>query len=573
MISPNYLVQSYLVILLIFLSTNIAFSQSPKFWAITDEDGLPSMTVYDILQDQKGFIWLGTEAGICKYDGYKFQTFEIPNSKGKSFTHLMEDKEGRIYFSNFANQLFYFYQEKIHQLELPNTVQKYKLQDYLIDENDQVWIISDKIYRYHPKNNEWNIFNLEVVTNDNTIRNIELDAENQIWVHLYDEIKLINSAYQIKDEKIQYEVAFHSFPTFGSFTIQNQKLLLFHSSYGDICTYTLQNNSYKQEDCKKIPLPNSYINDIWTDKQKNTWFLTTSGILLSDEKDKYFPNKAVYLKDKIISGMIQDNEGNYWVTTIGDGVYMSPNNEILTYNSNTSNFAFDKVNCIIEDGEHNLIIGTNGNKVFRFNTKDKVISTYQLNNGDIECLFLDKHEKQLYIENGSLVVFDLENSSKLRYLGAGSTPKDIESYQKKYLVIANGNGAMLVSKDGESSILPQSKYRKNFTLESDYRIWLRKVRSHSVSVDEKQDRIWVGYADALYYYQNARQQELTTPKGEAIIALDLVFAQDGTLWIGTAQQGIFALDRNLNIKLHLTIQEGLISNLCRVVEPYGENFG
>lgn len=30
----------------------------------TDRDGLPSMEIYDLLQDQKGYLWLGTEAGL-----------------------------------------------------------------------------------------------------------------------------------------------------------------------------------------------------------------------------------------------------------------------------------------------------------------------------------------------------------------------------------------------------------------------------------------------------------------------------------------------------------------------------
>ena len=35
-------------------------------------DGLPSNTIYCTMQDRNGFIWIGTDDGICVYDGYRF---------------------------------------------------------------------------------------------------------------------------------------------------------------------------------------------------------------------------------------------------------------------------------------------------------------------------------------------------------------------------------------------------------------------------------------------------------------------------------------------------------------------
>jgi ligand-binding sensor domain-containing protein len=37
---------------------------------ITIEDGLRSNTVRNVVQDYRGFIWLGTDNGLCRYDGY-----------------------------------------------------------------------------------------------------------------------------------------------------------------------------------------------------------------------------------------------------------------------------------------------------------------------------------------------------------------------------------------------------------------------------------------------------------------------------------------------------------------------
>ena len=41
------------------------------------KEGLPSSTIYSIIQDNKGFIWIGTESGLVRYDGTKFRVYTI----------------------------------------------------------------------------------------------------------------------------------------------------------------------------------------------------------------------------------------------------------------------------------------------------------------------------------------------------------------------------------------------------------------------------------------------------------------------------------------------------------------
>ena len=47
---------------------------------LTTEDGLPSNTVRNIVQDRQGFIWLGTDKGLCRYDGVQVRVFRIPEN-------------------------------------------------------------------------------------------------------------------------------------------------------------------------------------------------------------------------------------------------------------------------------------------------------------------------------------------------------------------------------------------------------------------------------------------------------------------------------------------------------------
>ena len=57
--------------------TDLTFAQNKpiKFNRITSSNGLSQNKVAAIVQDNDGFIWLGTEDGLNKYDGYNFQIF------------------------------------------------------------------------------------------------------------------------------------------------------------------------------------------------------------------------------------------------------------------------------------------------------------------------------------------------------------------------------------------------------------------------------------------------------------------------------------------------------------------
>ena len=63
-------------LLLVFLLVGkTCFSQDLSFQHFTSENGLSENFIYSILQDKKGFLWIGTHDGLNRYDGYRFQKF------------------------------------------------------------------------------------------------------------------------------------------------------------------------------------------------------------------------------------------------------------------------------------------------------------------------------------------------------------------------------------------------------------------------------------------------------------------------------------------------------------------
>ena len=79
----------------------------------TQEEGLPSNTVYSALKDRDGFMWFGTWHGLCSFDGAKFAAYtsrwnhlsDVPPQKVRN---LVEDSDGYLWIRNTDNHLYLF---------------------------------------------------------------------------------------------------------------------------------------------------------------------------------------------------------------------------------------------------------------------------------------------------------------------------------------------------------------------------------------------------------------------------------------------------------------------------------
>ena len=73
--------QPFLLLLLFYLlSLNSLIAQAPehvRFKHISIEEGLPGRYALSIIQDRKGFIWIGSSYGLSRYDGYSLKNYRF----------------------------------------------------------------------------------------------------------------------------------------------------------------------------------------------------------------------------------------------------------------------------------------------------------------------------------------------------------------------------------------------------------------------------------------------------------------------------------------------------------------
>ena len=103
----------YCIIILIIISQINTAAQAPVLRKV---NGYRARSVYDILIDSKGFLWIASNIGVSRYDGVSFTSYSNPQQSSISVLSLTEDKYGRIWVNNLDGQIFYIQNEQMKLL-------------------------------------------------------------------------------------------------------------------------------------------------------------------------------------------------------------------------------------------------------------------------------------------------------------------------------------------------------------------------------------------------------------------------------------------------------------------------
>src|SRR5262245_12771385 len=106
------------LILCLFLFVYVGgHAQQASFRHINVSEGLPSSEVYSLLQDRKGYIWLSTDAGVCRFNGRTFTCFTTADGmKDNTVFNLLEDRKGRIWMIGYNGSVCYYDDGKIQPI-------------------------------------------------------------------------------------------------------------------------------------------------------------------------------------------------------------------------------------------------------------------------------------------------------------------------------------------------------------------------------------------------------------------------------------------------------------------------
>ena len=108
----NYSLRKILLVLTFLPLMSQAVIPDIRFRRLDTRDGLSNSQVNSILRDSRGFMWLPTPFGLCRYDGYRFRTFysfeqDTTTIRSNRVNMVMEAFDGRLWLDHGMNYAVY----------------------------------------------------------------------------------------------------------------------------------------------------------------------------------------------------------------------------------------------------------------------------------------------------------------------------------------------------------------------------------------------------------------------------------------------------------------------------------
>ena len=108
------------------------------------------MTIYEMVQDSNGILWMGTENGLVSYNGEEFTTYTHPDLKDNDIIEIALSSDGSILFFNISDQLGRLKNGQIeiifvgnaHRYDVISSIER----DYVIELNNKFGLITLEIY-------------------------------------------------------------------------------------------------------------------------------------------------------------------------------------------------------------------------------------------------------------------------------------------------------------------------------------------------------------------------------------------------------------------------------------------
>ncbi|MDB4900741.1 MAG: response regulator [Mucilaginibacter sp.] len=401
----------FTICLLVVSSCLFAQKQQLHFDHLGTANGLSELNPNAILQDSHGFIWIATNDGLNRYDGYKFKIYrndiKDTTSVGNNYIQdIKEDKDGNIWIASVGNGLnkfdrktnrFYRY---IHNGNDSRSISSNLVSRIVIESSGKIWVGTQQngldlfdpktgtcMHYLHDNNNPKSI-------NGNEIATVYNDSQNNIWVGT------VNSGLSLFDRKNNSFTNFKHLENDKESISGNKITAIFEDSMHQLWIGTQEaglNLYNKNTDIFRHFINDPYnsnslvhnsIQSIAEDDDHNLWIGTENGGLsiYNPSFNQFFNYFHDDVDNSSLSGnsvdvILKDKTGNMWIGTFGGGINLYKKNKSnfmhYKHSSLPNSLSNDFVLSFFEDDNYNIWVGTDGGGLDMFNLKSGNFTTYK----------------------------------------------------------------------------------------------------------------------------------------------------------------------------------------------------
>ncbi len=390
--------------------------------AWTTENGLPQNTVQAIVQTQDGYLWIGTQEGLVRFDGLNFTVFDKENTpafKSNDIRFLQQDRQGRLWISTSYGLVCR------HNGQFTSYTTNEGLPDNSIgpvveDVNGNVWIGTDGgLARF--ENGKFRTFTVEHGLSRNVIQTLCARANGSVLVGTSAGVQSVSgdsfstwtippallaaNITAIAESKngqlwfgtVDSVVAFDSNMTMiGSMTLPNRVNALL-ADRGDVLWIATAGgvarlrNGAIEKFTSADGLSSNLVLSVFEDREGSIWIGTEAGglNLLKSKKFNTFTTREG-LPNDLVKAVYQDPQGGVWIGSNGGGLTLFKNGKFTTWTTKDG-LSSDVVLSLAADAAGTLWVGTpDGLNRFR----DGVFQTFTfadgLSNDLVRSVFVDR---------------------------------------------------------------------------------------------------------------------------------------------------------------------------------------
>ena len=378
----NKKINIILILVCIFSCLKISTSyanirESFNFKNITIEDGLSQSTVETIYQDSKGYIWIGTNDGLDRYNGYEFKHYKHDKYDKNSIANnyivdIIEDKNGYIWVSTIGglsrinpdkDEIKNYYSK-----EYSGNLSNSNLWQILCTKDNRLIASTIDGLNVYDKNKDkfTRILYKEGELPSQYIYSLEEDINGHIWVgtdnglvELDKDLNIVKSYQDAIGDSDVYNVYDDSKGNIWVCTLDNG---LFKINLDDKRVENYKNNN------SKISIPSNNVRDIISDSEGKLWIATDKGLCTFDyEREEFITyNKKSYQSNSLIDDeifcLLKDSSGLIWIGTYSGISRFNPNSNFTHFKLDPyedNSISGNVIHGIYEDDDKTLWIGTN----------------------------------------------------------------------------------------------------------------------------------------------------------------------------------------------------------------------
>ena len=607
------------IILFLLLSVISNAQQNLRFEHLGMDDGLSNDQVTAILQDRKGYLWIGTMDGLNKYDGYTFTKYRFDPTDSNSLSQNMiytiwEDKQGFIWVGTFEGLCRFDKHTEIFTRYKPDPNAPFfdpNITSINEDNSGTMWVgsASGGLCRFNKQTGKFLTENFFPKQADNkgilhgTITTINNDRKGTLWIgSLSGLYEVILSPTKTGTTALATLKKYQNNPAVETSLSSDSVGSVFEDRFGLLWITTSNGlNSFdrKTGTFKRYQHDPNNINSISTnalgiyfgtsiaeDNDGNLWIATTKGLnKLNRDRNSftrffYSAGNPYSIGSNNITALNIDKAGVLWVSAWNGKLNKANLNQkpfglINNDPTNKNSLAGNEVTSILEDSSGIVWIGCYERGLTRWDKKANKYTHFRSNPANnktlrsdhVYGLLEDKHG-HLWVCNGTtLSRMNKQTGESTHYNSNAANFKDFD-HQTIYSITQDKEGYIwLGTGNGVKRFDENTGQFKHYYYTPGDTTGISDYTSIAVFADSK-DNIWSGFGSIATDRLDKRTGRFThykyDPKDPSSISSNIVscFYEDskGIIWLGTWAGGLCQFDYSTGKFTTYTIKDGLPDN-------------